>query len=212
MGFKPSYDWRNIYSAKDLVLNGTRWCIWNGESVNIVGKNWTPTVACFKSFTVCNSLEPDTKVSSLMDHDLGKWNMEILRDLFTTNEVDHISSIPISIRASEDERIWNYKRDGEYYVKLGYHLSRRLLHHPKVEYSIMQDGEVQKYLWKAPLLERTKNFIWRLLSNMLPTKYNMDKNVLNLIHPSPFVIVFLSLPTICFSIVNFQRESSSPTP
>lgn len=31
LGYNPSYAGHNIFSSKELVLSGTRWCIGNGE-------------------------------------------------------------------------------------------------------------------------------------------------------------------------------------
>lgn len=35
LGHRPSYVWRSLMAAKDIVMNGARWVVGNGESVKI---------------------------------------------------------------------------------------------------------------------------------------------------------------------------------
>lgn len=35
LGRRPSYVWRSLMAAKDIVMNGARWVVGNGESVKI---------------------------------------------------------------------------------------------------------------------------------------------------------------------------------
>ena len=35
LGYRPSYVWRSIMVAKDLIVKGSRWVIGNGEKVHI---------------------------------------------------------------------------------------------------------------------------------------------------------------------------------
>jgi hypothetical protein len=43
LGRRPSYAWRSIFSACDLLKQGLVWRVGNGESINIWGDRWLPT-------------------------------------------------------------------------------------------------------------------------------------------------------------------------
>ena len=43
VGRNPSYAWRSIMAAKEVVTKGSRWIIGNGERVNIWQDRWIPT-------------------------------------------------------------------------------------------------------------------------------------------------------------------------
>ncbi|XP_012849908.1 PREDICTED: uncharacterized protein LOC105969681 [Erythranthe guttata] len=51
LGSNPSYTWRSICGAIDLLKKGTRWRIGNGENVQIWGDRWLPRGSTFKPFT-----------------------------------------------------------------------------------------------------------------------------------------------------------------
>ena len=48
MGYRPSYVWRSIIAAKDLIVKGFRWVIGNGEGVHIWEDRWIPNPDSFK--------------------------------------------------------------------------------------------------------------------------------------------------------------------
>ncbi|KAL4607885.1 hypothetical protein ACB092_09G207800 [Castanea dentata] len=54
---RPSYVWRSLLAAKDIVVNGTRWVVGNGESVNIWEDRWIPTPNSFKVVSLRIPLE-----------------------------------------------------------------------------------------------------------------------------------------------------------
>lgn len=126
VGYKPSYVWRSICSAKEVVSKGTRWRMGNGENVRIVEDNWIPSIPGFKPFAFNDSLTLNARVSMLIDRDLGRWNEEALKSMFAPSEVVHITSMSLSRRFPEDRLIWNFEKDEEYSVRSAYHLLQRI--------------------------------------------------------------------------------------
>lgn len=47
-GFQPSYAWRSILSAKDIISQGSQWQIGNGSKVRIWSDIWLPEQSSFK--------------------------------------------------------------------------------------------------------------------------------------------------------------------
>lgn len=72
LGFKLSYAWCNILSAKDVMVSGSRWRIKNGEKVLIWKDNWVPTILGFKPLNCQSSLGFHTTVSDLIGKYLGQ--------------------------------------------------------------------------------------------------------------------------------------------
>ena len=42
VGFQPSYAWRSLLKAREMVENDARWVIGNGRSVQIFKDKWIP--------------------------------------------------------------------------------------------------------------------------------------------------------------------------
>ncbi|XP_058783087.1 uncharacterized protein LOC131657739 [Vicia villosa] len=181
-------------------------CVCNDIEVRIAEDNWIPTIAGFKPFSSRNLLAPNETVSKLIDSDLGRWKEEELRKNFTPFEAVHIASIPISARLPEDSIIWHFEKDGEYSVKSAYHLSRRLHLSSRAGTSSNSEGALWKNLWKAPLIERTKNFTWRLLNNILPTKCNLEKKGIKLDVSCPFCHNFPESTNHVFMYCEFAKR------
>ena len=56
MGKSPSYAWKSIMAAKEVVVKGSKWIIGNGESVNIWKDRWILTSESFKVVSLRSSL------------------------------------------------------------------------------------------------------------------------------------------------------------
>lgn len=48
VGKKPSYVWRSLMTAKEMIEVGSRWIIGNGGKVNIWRDKWLPSPDSFK--------------------------------------------------------------------------------------------------------------------------------------------------------------------
>lgn len=159
----------------NIVTRGIRWRISNGERVKIWEDNWIPTVPGFKTIGPNRGLDFMIRVCNLIDSDIGRWNLEALQANFDDSEVVHIASIPLSDRLPYDKLIWHFEKDGEYSVKMSYHLLGDINSRSKPGPSTRLDLAVWKNFWKALINERVKNFIWRLSKFILPTKYNLTR-------------------------------------
>ncbi|MCI38712.1 reverse transcriptase-like protein, partial [Trifolium medium] len=76
-GYAPSYAWRSVLSARDLIQKGARWRIGNGESVSICKDMWIPDNGGFRINGEVRGLADDSFVSSLIDEDLGQWKRDL---------------------------------------------------------------------------------------------------------------------------------------
>ncbi|XP_058768236.1 uncharacterized mitochondrial protein AtMg00310-like [Vicia villosa] len=77
-GYAPSYAWRSILSAQDLVHKGARWRIGNGAQVKVFEDRWLPSNQGFKVKSQRRYLAEDCTVSDLIDEDLKTWRRELV--------------------------------------------------------------------------------------------------------------------------------------
>ncbi|KAA3482314.1 reverse transcriptase [Gossypium australe] len=100
IGSYPSFTWRSICSARDLIEDGMLWSIGKGDRHDIRNR-WIT-------------------VNHLMQSDSATWNDELIRNLFYEDTANRIRSIPISGSSLEDTIMWKFEGSGSYSVRSGY--------------------------------------------------------------------------------------------
>jgi ribonuclease HI len=171
LGSKPSFAWRSIFGARDLIEAGTIWRIGNGQDVNIWGVAWIPLQSTFKIQSPPKLLNPNGKVHELVDWENFRWKQNLLEELFSTEEVAAINSIPVSHTDQPDIQYWRGTNSGEFSVKSAYHLSKDLERRRIPEGSVRrEESRLWKRIWSLSIPNTAKNFFWRACQNVLPTK------------------------------------------
>ncbi|XP_058727076.1 uncharacterized protein LOC131598498 [Vicia villosa] len=89
------------------------------------------------------------------------------------NDVSHISSIPLSFHLPEDKLIWHHESNGEYSVRSAYHIQGGMRNTDRPGSSSLDYHGFWKQLWKLKVNPKIKNFMWRVIKNILPTKENL---------------------------------------
>ncbi|XP_058749860.1 uncharacterized protein LOC131622856 [Vicia villosa] len=180
LGFSPSYAWRSILSAKDFVMKGSRWRIGDGEKVRIWEDNWIPSLAGFKPIIRPLASSSVSLVSSLIDKEVGCWDLDKVKEVIGDVEAAHVIGIPLSAELGEDTLIWNAEKDGEFSVKTAYHqlCSSRRKNSPSASVSVLDS--LWKPLWKTSVPNKIKEFLWRLVKDILPTRSNICKKGINI--------------------------------
>lgn len=123
--YNPSYAWRSIMGAREVVQQGTRWRIRNREKVKILNDRWIPSNNGFKMLFGANNVEENDRVSDLIDKELGVWKRDALQERFMADEAKKIASIPLSRISNEDKLVWHFEMSGEYSVKSAYHATHK---------------------------------------------------------------------------------------
>ena len=67
LGSQPSYVWRSIMVAKDIIVKSSKWTIGNGKGVHIWENRWLPTPKSFKVVSPRGSHMEVEMVSSLIN-------------------------------------------------------------------------------------------------------------------------------------------------
>lgn len=93
LGDNPSYMWRSIFLAQDIIKQGCRRCIGNEDSTFVWKVMWLPYLE--NGMLISNMPEElgHIKVQNLMRIGERKWDEEKLRDICNDREL--ISKIPL---------------------------------------------------------------------------------------------------------------------
>lgn len=97
LGSKPSFAWRSIHSAGDLMKDRLIWRIGDDSCVQIWGEKWVPLPQTFKIQSPPTILLADEHVHRLIDQATKWWNTLLLTYIFNKEEIHAITSLPISL-------------------------------------------------------------------------------------------------------------------
>jgi ribonuclease HI len=176
LGAKPSYAWRSIYHARDLLCNGLVWGIGDGRKIKVWGEKWLPTPSTFSVQSVPRMLNGNSLVADLIDQDTMRWNMELIQAEFMEEEAQVISSIPLNPLKSEDKLIWRCSANGDFSVRSAYHLGMELQESEGGQCSYTgREEDFWKVVWALEIPNVTKLFIWRACNELLPTRVNLAR-------------------------------------
>lgn len=101
LGYSPSFIWRSITEAKQILLDGIRWRIGNGRNIQIMGQPWlmgdeNPFISI-----VSPAIENKT-MDALFCTERKKWDEEIVKDIFNPRDQECIFSTTLTDSNVED--------------------------------------------------------------------------------------------------------------
>lgn len=176
IGANPSYIWRSLLEAQNLIIQGVSCRVGNGEDIQILNTRWLPLVSYPFIHSNSESLI-NQKVVSLMHIGEKKWDLDVIHDIFEDRDVELILSIELGGN-NKDTWYWRFEKMGHYSVKSAY----IRLQENKGDHSTVDNSGFWRKLWQLKLPSKVKNFLWRVVSRLLPTKdllrvRNVDTNV-----------------------------------
>jgi hypothetical protein len=180
VGFQPSYAWRSLMHAKEVISSGARWAIGNGQKVQIYNDGWIPNLKNFKIQSSVGILGEEATVSELIDVNSKMWKRDLIYNNFNRYEATQILNIPISARLPEDKIIWHWEKDGQYSVRSAHHLLCNEKSAPLPESSRGNCRILWKRIWSIPIPKSAQNFLWRLARNIIPTRKNLSRKGISL--------------------------------
>ena len=131
LGCNPSFVWRSVWSAKEVVNKGIRWRVGDCKSIYVWRDAWVRDLHGFRVGTTPASDLVNLKVSDLL-LDAGRgWDSELVHSIFENNDSRAICSIPLSKSQTSDSLIWHYSNSGLYTVKSCYRMLTGSLHETK---------------------------------------------------------------------------------
>jgi hypothetical protein len=186
LGSRPSFVRLSILKANSILQNGIGWRVGNGEDIKIWKDVWLNPPKSRLLLTNNTNWHPESRVSSLIDHNSGWWNLDLIHRLFDPGEAADIGSVVISPLLKKDKIIWRGSPSGVFTVRSAYHMKMRRRAQEKGESSSVDGNEqLWKFIWSLPTTPVLRNFCWKLCHDLLPTKFNLfsQKVVANPICP-----------------------------
>lgn len=118
---RPSYGWRSIMAAKDLVNQGLRRTIGTGEHTLVWEDLWLPdetarppTISQYSDSTLRDLINPVKK----------EWDTNKHRNLLYPNDIPLVHSLHLNRNPKPDGYCWNQSISAKYSVKSDYMLAR----------------------------------------------------------------------------------------
>ena len=96
LGCNPSYVWRSICGAKQLVQAGMIWRVGDGSSIKIWGDKWIDSSYSGMIQSLVWVLGENAMVSALIDDSTKWWNYEFIREVFPNDEARRICNMVLS--------------------------------------------------------------------------------------------------------------------
>lgn len=144
-----SYAWRSLLKGAALVKKGIIWRVGNGESINIWHDPWLPRGRTRRVRSIQGPVLLQ-QVSELINPITGKWDVQLVGDIFHEEDVPVILGIPLR-EIGEDYRAWHYDPKGIFSVKSAYKLSvdsEATEHGPSTGITIQHPAMGTTFSWK----------------------------------------------------------------
>ena len=113
---------RVVSKGRDVLLNSARWRVGSGESIEVWNDAWLPSLEQPRILSSPVTGFEEIKVYDLIDPVSKQWDSDLLQGLFSSQEVELITSIPLCRTYIEDKLVWPYTSSDFYSVKSGYDL------------------------------------------------------------------------------------------
>ncbi|KAG2297824.1 hypothetical protein Bca52824_034296 [Brassica carinata] len=182
LGSRPSYAWRSMMAAQNLIRKGAKVVIGNGRNTNVWGERWLGSKPALSpnSTKVLQPLyrqivSPSMTVADLMSVPGSEWNTELIQNIFPDCIKDQILSTHIQGRYGEDSYSWEFTKTGHYTVKSGYWVQQNVVKPDRKQELVDQPSldVLFQQIWKLNTSPKIHHFLWKSLSDSLPAAANM---------------------------------------
>jgi ribonuclease HI len=163
--------WRAIEKSKKVIKKGACFLVGDGCAINVWMDPWIPWIEGFKPRPrdPVNPKDP-MSVSTLINSSTREWRLELLLDLFDMETVAAIQKIRLPFFSRPDKLVWIKDPKGQFSAKSAYKMCQE-------NSSSQPQDPLWKNLWKLKVHDRVKMLLWRIASNVLPTKDNLDQRL-----------------------------------
>ncbi|CAL2238926.1 unnamed protein product [Prunus armeniaca] len=104
-GGRASWLWASLPEGRKIILQGAQWQILNGRQAKLWTDYWIPSLHDGKLHPHLQaSIDPNTRVVTLIDWDSKTWNLTPIQASITDEEKLAIQLIPIG-NGREDDRL-----------------------------------------------------------------------------------------------------------
>ena len=171
LGCNPSYVWRSLPNARELIRVGSVWTIGDGRSVGIQTHKWLPHTPTFH-----DGVDLTLKVVEFINPQTKQWDRGKVNAWFQPPSRDEVLRIRLGSLESRDTLVWNENKAQTFSVRTTYHVALQMNRTGIGEHSRVREGkQVWNRLWKLSVPPKVRNFVWWASSNILPTQANLAR-------------------------------------
>lgn len=96
LGNSPSLIRRSTWFLRDVLNDGLRWRVENGQNIKIWGHKWLPMPTTHIVQSPIRILNVESKVCESIDDVRKEWKEDVVKEVFHLEETMQICTIPIS--------------------------------------------------------------------------------------------------------------------
>ncbi|GAU30882.1 hypothetical protein TSUD_15680 [Trifolium subterraneum] len=166
LGYNPSFAWRSMWHARQILSLGCRWRIGSGDNIRVMHDPWLRGSADRWVPSPQPAGVYQLSVRDLLHENYKAWNIAKVRNLFSRDAAKRILETPLVSSVREDKVVWEEERNGCYSVKSGYKIAMRyIIGSDKYHVAGNWNG-----IWKAQAPHKARHLLWRLCRGCLPTR------------------------------------------
>ncbi|XP_074298006.1 uncharacterized protein LOC141628805 [Silene latifolia] len=180
-----SWALKSLVWASDLIYNNIAWTIGSSSRLNAWKSKW---IEGYSLHDLCGDSVDAPTDSTLLVGDLydthRRWDLSSLGFDPGERVTKKILATYISCQPSDDSFYWKLSKYGDYTVKSGYYAAKVLSDGPttRVDLSRMSEPIVafcKSKLWKLPISDKLRVFLWKFMANALPVGSEFLKRKMN---------------------------------
>ncbi|PNX71244.1 ribonuclease H, partial [Trifolium pratense] len=171
LGHNPSYAWRGIWKARQILMNGCRWRVGNGKNIKVMSEPWLRGENGAWLPSPQDQGVHNYNVNDLMMSNVTMWDKDKIESLFSIHIANRILGIPLFDMVEEDKLLWIDSTNGNYNVKSGYKLMMKIAGkvHDAPQQAAWRD------LWSIQAPPKAKHLLWRVSKGCLPTRLRLQE-------------------------------------
>ncbi|PWA74859.1 hypothetical protein CTI12_AA246610 [Artemisia annua] len=168
IGYRPSFVWRSLCTARDIIRKGKRWNIGNGMKVRIWEDYW---LEGFRTLDYRPENSDYRVVNDLLEGDTNAWNHTLLLQLFLQQIARKIACTHINT-FEHDSLYWDASSNGVFTCKSAYWIATQTIEGFQ-DSVLTHERRSLKCIWLANIPGKVKIFAWKACMNLLPTVSNL---------------------------------------
>ena len=156
IGHNPSFVWRSLVAATEVIMEGFRWRVGNGMQIRAESRNWLSHKPIFRRQEWLN-----LRVGDLIDDRAWEWKRTMIVEIFAPRNYEEILAIPLSRERTQDALIWKENRKHEFSIKSAYHVALWLNKQEVTEHSQAgADGELVRISCQLVTICTSEEWTW----------------------------------------------------
>ncbi|KAF4361076.1 hypothetical protein F8388_016885 [Cannabis sativa] len=123
-------------------------------------------------------------VNALMKDGMVEWDEEVIKDVLSDMDQKLVWKVPLSNHSRSDSWYWLQEDSGLFTVKSAY----SLLQAAKTSSNVLNNSGFWRQLWQLKLPPKVVNFLWRVSTNSLPTRFQLSTKYIPIDPRCPFCL------------------------